>query len=146
MQCGDAFRSTRSRVTKEFKCHLVFIFVEKKVNPLQTWQHFVSDKVKVISECVYRKEKVALLCVYYLALLWLGDDDLAWLESGGGGGCSHLLALLLPLHLYCARLLRQREVVLHRLCRGNRLTHLLLHTHRHIRMKPITMLHLHQLF
>lgn len=66
------------------------------------------------------EEKACTVSVLYLALLRLGDDDLAWLESsGGGGGCSHLLALLLPLHLYCARLLRQREVVLHRLCRGD---------------------------
>lgn len=60
-----------------------------------------------------------LLCVYYLALLRLSDDDLAWLEGGGSGGCSHLLALLLPLHLYSTGLLRQREIVLHWLCRSN---------------------------
>lgn len=116
---------------------------------------FFPDTVKVIVKCVYRKGKVYYVClsvrlcvrVCYLALLWLGYDDLSWLEGGGGGGCGYLLALLLPLHLYSAGLLRQREVVLHGLCRGNRLTHLLLQSYTHTqryRVKPITGLHLHK--
>lgn len=61
----------------------------------------------------------------YLSLLWLCNDDLAGLD---GGGClsAGLLGLLCALHLYSSWLLGQSEVVLYRLCRSCRLTHLLL--------------------